>query len=112
MIPDESTINELPEPISYPTKNPDVPPLQTINNASSDDNSSPAPVSHSSVDDSDASDTPIADDAELIEKEWIARAKAVVNKYSHDPYSQSEGMSQIKFDYLKKRYNKTISVKE
>lgn len=60
----------------------------------------------------DSSDTPIADDADLIEKEWIARAKAIANKHSNDPYNQQIEMSYMKADYLKKRYNKDIGVKE
>lgn len=49
-----------------------------------------------------------AEDADLIEKEWVARAKEIVAHTHGDPYSQNKEMSKIKADYIKKRYNKDI----
>ncbi|HSX17819.1 MAG TPA: hypothetical protein VLE51_00470 [Candidatus Saccharimonadales bacterium] len=49
-----------------------------------------------------------AADADLIEKEWIVRAKSIVAKTSDDPHKQKSEMSKAKADYIKKRYNKTI----
>lgn len=53
-----------------------------------------------------------ADDADLIEKEWVLKAKAIVLQTREDPREQSKQMSGIKADYLKKRYNKDLKVSE
>ena len=60
-----------------------------------------------------ASMTPLtADDVDLIEKEWVLRAKAIVAATIGDPYAQSQQLSRMKADYIKKRYNKDVKYKE
>jgi hypothetical protein len=54
----------------------------------------------------------IADDNDLIEKEWVAKAKQIIATYKSDPYNQSKEMTEFKADYMKKRYNKVIKVDE
>lgn len=54
----------------------------------------------------------IADDADLIEKEWVLKAKAIVAQTSHDPNVQTKEVSKMKADYLKKRYNKQLKLDE
>ncbi len=54
----------------------------------------------------------IADDGDLIEKEWVEKAKDIVNRTKHDPYMQNEEIKRVKADYLKKRYNKDIKLNE
>lgn len=56
-------------------------------------------------------DTPIADDSDLIEKEWIVRLKAVVERNINDPYNLNIEVDHIKEDYQKKRYNREPVVK-
>lgn len=56
--------------------------------------------------------TPMADDADLIEKEWVMRAKAIVTHTKDDPYKQNNAMNKVKADYLKKRYNKDLKLNE
>ncbi len=51
-----------------------------------------------------------AGDEDLIEKEWIERAKKVVAETKHDPYLQGQQVSQLQADYLKKRYGKVVNV--
>lgn len=53
-----------------------------------------------------------ADDSDLIEKEWVSKAKEIVEKTKEDPHEQSREISYLKADYLKKRYNKDIKVSE
>lgn len=53
-----------------------------------------------------------ADDTDLIEKEWVSKAKAIVEKTKEDPHQQTKDISDLKADYLKKRYNKTIKLSE
>lgn len=51
-----------------------------------------------------------ADDNDLIEKEWVDGAKRIVESTRDDPYKQSEELTVLKADYMKKRYNKTIKL--
>lgn len=54
----------------------------------------------------------IADDADLIEKEWVLKAKAIVAQTAHDPNLQTKEMGKVKAEYLKKRYNKNLKLDE
>lgn len=54
----------------------------------------------------------IADDSDLIEKEWVLKAKEIVARTKHDPYLQNKEVERIKADYMKKRYNKDIRITE
>jgi hypothetical protein len=53
-----------------------------------------------------------ADDADLIEKEWVEKAKAIVASTRHDPRTQNRELNKFKADYMQKRYNKTLKVDE
>lgn len=52
---------------------------------------------------------PMEDD-DLIEKEWVNKAKQIVNKNRSDPYKQSEELTAFRADYMKKRYGKNIKL--
>jgi hypothetical protein len=54
----------------------------------------------------------IADDVDLIEREWIKIAKEIVERTRIDPHAQNKEMNKVKADYLKKRYNKDIKLAE
>lgn len=54
----------------------------------------------------------IADDTDLIEKEWVERAKEIVHKTKDNPYLQNKAIAKMKADYIKKRYNKDLRVQE
>lgn len=54
----------------------------------------------------------IADDTDLIEKEWVTRAKSIVAQTKDDPHLQNREMNKVKADYMKKRYNKDLKVSE
>ena len=57
--------------------------------------------------------TPLtADDDDLIEKEWVDKAKEIINKNREDPYLQSVEIGHMRVDYMKKRYNKDIKLSE
>ena len=51
-----------------------------------------------------------AADVDLIEKEWVQKAKDIVSATHGDPYAQNKEINKIKADYIKKRYNKDIKV--
>ena len=54
----------------------------------------------------------LADDSDLIEREWVEKAKEIVNQTRHDPYRQNKEINRMKADYLKMRYNKDIKLSE
>jgi len=54
----------------------------------------------------------IADDNDLIEKEWVTKAKQIVEKTKHDPHLETKEINLFRADYLKKRYNKELKVAE
>ena len=47
----------------------------------------------------------IADEVDLIEKEWVQKAKEIIQRNLEDPYKQSEEIDNIKSDYKSKRFN-------
>lgn len=54
----------------------------------------------------------IADDTDLIEKEWVDKAKEIVAQTAHDPYLQNKEINKVRREYLKKRYNKDLKQSE
>ena len=54
----------------------------------------------------------LADDSDLIEKEWVEKAKAIVAGTRDDPFIQNREVNRFKAEYIKKRYNKDIKVPE
>ena len=58
-----------------------------------------------------ADDNPLyAKDEELIEKEWVDKAKKIVQETKSNPYQQEDKVSRLQADYIKKRYGKDIKV--
>jgi hypothetical protein len=54
----------------------------------------------------------IADDGDVIEKEWVEKAKQIVARTRQDPYNQTKELHKFKAEYMQKRYNKTIEAVE
>ena len=52
----------------------------------------------------------IADDVDLIEKEWVEKAKQIVEQTKDDPGAQNEAMSRVKAAYQKRRFNRDAVV--
>ena|SRR3990167_2179931 len=52
----------------------------------------------------------IADDVDLIEKEWVEKAKSIVNSTKNDPYVQNNELNKVKAEYLKARFNKEVKI--
>lgn len=88
-------------PIGSPTPVP-VLPTATATSQSDDDETATGTAASTS-------DLPAAE-ADRIEKQWVERAKVIVNQTQDDPHRQKTEMSKVKADYIKKRYNKTVQV--
>lgn len=77
------------------------------------DNGLIQPASHTGVSAPLSPHSPtVADDVDLIEKEWVLKAKAIVSQTKDDPNQQNKDMNKFKADYLKTRYSKDIKVSE
>lgn len=50
----------------------------------------------------------IADDVDVIEKEWVERAKKIISMTADDPYTGSKEIGKLKATYMKKRFNKDL----
>jgi len=50
----------------------------------------------------------VADDVDLIEKEWIIKIKELLTRNRGNPYQKANDLSALKKEYLQKRYNKAI----
>jgi len=58
-----------------------------------------------------ADDNPLlASDDEVIEQEWVQKAKSIVAQTKGDPYTQEKEVGKLQADYLKKRYGKDIKI--
>lgn len=50
----------------------------------------------------------MAADDDVIEREWVNKAKQIVDETRDDPYEQEKEVSKLQADYIKKRYGKEI----
>lgn len=57
-------------------------------------------------------DNLVAADNDHIEREWVDKAKKIVEQSRQDPYLQTRGLTELKSSYLQKRYGKTLKVDE
>ncbi len=51
-----------------------------------------------------------AADDDLIEKEWVDKAKKIINETADDPHRREQAISQLQREYLRKRYGKELGV--
>jgi len=76
----------------------------------------PAPVTSNdtvaTVNSSSANIPAAASDDNLIEKEWVDRAKKIVADTQNDPHQRENEVSKLQIDYIKKRYGRELGVAE
>lgn len=72
----------------------------------------PTPLNNPGINSNNSSQSMIADDTDLIEKEWVIKAKAIVYQTKDDPHKQNQEVVKIKGEYLKKRFNKDLKSSE
>jgi hypothetical protein len=51
-----------------------------------------------------------ADNVDVIEREWVARAKQIVLETKNSPYQREVEVGKLQADYLQKRYGKQIKL--
>lgn len=50
----------------------------------------------------------VAADEDVIEKEWVDKAKQIIATTKDNPHQRTEQVNQLQKDYLKKRYGKEL----
>lgn len=50
----------------------------------------------------------VADDVDVVEKEWVDKARMIVEQTKNDPYRQEAEVEKLQIDYIKKRYGRDI----
>ncbi len=50
----------------------------------------------------------VAADDDLIEKEWVDKAKDIIRQTSDDPFARTAQVGELQRSYLQKRYGKVI----
>ncbi len=50
-----------------------------------------------------------AADVDVIEKEWVDKAEAIIAKTAGDPHAEEEAIEDLTIDYMKKRYDKDVA---
>lgn len=78
--------------------------VQNVASVTSDEPSGQTAASGVSLDDVPV----VAADEDLIEKQWVDSVKRAVRENRDDPFRQSEAISRLQADYLRKRYGKTV----
>jgi len=59
------------------------------------------------------SNTPlVAADEDLIEKEWVDKAKEIILHTKDDPHARTQKVNELQRDYLQKRYGRAIGASE
>ena len=53
-----------------------------------------------------------ANDDDLIEKEWVDKAKKIVTDTQNDPHQREKEVSRLQVDYIKKRFGRELGVAE
>lgn len=60
-----------------------------------------------------SSTTPlVAADEDLIEKEWVDKAKEIIEQTKDDPHARTVKVNELQRDYLQKRYGKVVGASE
>ena len=52
----------------------------------------------------------VANDDDLIEKEWVNKAKKIIADTHNNPYQRERAVSELQVVYLKKRYGKELGI--
>ncbi len=72
----------------------------------------PVPVPTAPIADDSTANPTIAADDDLIEKEWVDKAKRIIAETKDDPYKREQEVNKLQADYLRKRYGKELGVSD
>ncbi len=96
--PEQSPIEMAPVAPPQPLPQQAIPPVPTTPQATPSSDSTQV-----------ISSNPIsANDDDMIEKEWVSRAKQILTQTRDDPYARERAIGELQRDYLMKRYGKQL----
>ncbi len=52
----------------------------------------------------------VADDVDMIEKEWIEKINEILRRTQGEPFDRANQLALLKSDYLQKRYQKNVKI--
>jgi len=109
-MPEEASSSNSPEftPVAAPESAPAQPAAPSFTLPAQDDTTTAQPATTAPIGPTPA----VADDNDLIEQEWVLKAKQIVNSTHDDPYQQNRQLAAMKADYMQKRYQKTVKVED
>ena len=61
---------------------------------------------------SDDTTAMLANDDDLIEKEWVDKAKKILAETKNDPYEREYEISKLQIEYIRQRYGRVIGQAE
>lgn len=85
-----------------------MPPSQDASAATQQPSQQPATQNSASP----AGQAATADDGDVIEKEWVLRVRQIIAETAQDPYQQNKQLTELKAEYMQKRYGKTIKLSD
>lgn len=97
---------------AIPAANPAAIPVPPIagSGATQTQNSAQAPAANDVAPTTKNVAAKIIEDKDLIEKEYVDRARKIVEDNRDDPYKQSEELTAFRAEYMQKEYNKSIKI--
>lgn len=93
---------ERPAQVETESLPPVIPAVPTVIPQIQDDTAQQAAVDDSS------SNPAAAADEDLIEKEWVDKAKKIIEETKEDPYRRELEIGKLQRDYIRKRYGREI----
>jgi len=72
----------------------------------------PAPVSDDSAVVAGDDMPVVANDDDLIEKEWVDKAKKIIVDTKDDPYRREQEVGKLQAEYLRKRYGRELGASQ
>lgn len=54
----------------------------------------------------------VAGDEDVIEKEWVDKAKKIILETKDDPHGRTQRVNELQKDYLRKRYSKELGASD
>lgn len=70
------------------------------------------PVQDDQAQSSSSGNPLVAADEDLIEKEWVDKAKQIIQSTKDDPHARTQKVNELQRDYLQKRYGRVVGASE
>ena len=98
----QEALESRPAPVELPVAPPAMP-MAPVPLPQTDDSATSATAQATTAPDSAA-------DEDLIEKEWVDKAKKIIEETKDDPYKRELEIGILQREYIKKRYGREIGV--